>query len=106
MNFIVEYGGEIIVALLSSSTIYFYQKLKQYKKMMNATKKGVQALLRSEIIKKYIEYRKNGCTSIHDQEIINELYEEYKTLGGNGVIDKLVQEIAEMEVDKCTKGGE
>lgn len=106
MDFLIKYGGEIVFGLLSSSILYLYRKMKQHMNIMMATKKGVQVLLKSKIIDKYMEYRKNGCTSIHDQEIINELYKEYKTLGGNGVIDRLVDEIAEMEVNRCAKGGD
>ncbi len=105
MNFIINYGLELLFGLLSGFIMYLYKKLLEYRKIMNATRKGVQALLKSKIIEKYTEYRNSGCVSIHDQEIINELYMEYKALGGNGIIERLVDDIAEMEVNKC-KGGE
>lgn len=104
MNFIIEYSVEFIFGILSGAIIYLYKKVTDYHKVMNATKKGVQVLLKSKIIEKYMEYRNTGCVSIHDQEIINELYNEYKTLGGNGVVGRLVDDIAEMEVNRCKEG--
>lgn len=106
LDFLVNYILETLFAILSGSILYLYKKMKDYHKLILSTKNGVQALLKSKIIEKYIEYRKNGCVSIHDQEMINELYTEYKILGGNGIIERLVDDIAEMEVNRCLKGGD
>ena len=39
-----------------------------------------------------------------DKEIITELYEEYKNLGGNGIIEDMIDDISEIPLTKGCGG--
>lgn len=64
---------------------------------------GVRAVLSSEIIDKYNRYRERECCPIYAKTNIKNLHKPYKNLGGNGVIDKLVDELLEMSTERSDK---
>ena len=66
-----------------------------------AVNEGVRAVLSSEIIDKYNHYKDKGYCPIYAKTNIKNLHKPYKDLGGNGVVDKLVDELLEMPtIDK------
>lgn len=106
MNFITQYWIQFLFGVLISFVGYLYKKIVDYKKLMTATKNGVQALLKVKIIERYNEYSKLENVTIYDKETIDQLYREYKNLGGNGVIEKLIKEIEDIPLNKKNIGGE
>lgn len=60
----------------------------------SALKKGVQALLRANIIAIYNKYIEIGVIPIYERENLDHLYKEYKALGGNGVIEDLIEKLS------------
>lgn len=105
MDFIINYWIEVTFSTIIFLIGYLYKKIIEYKKLMNATKNGVQALLKAKIIEKYNDYNIIGKMTIYDKETVNLLYNEYKNLNGNGVIDKLFDELQKIPLKKSTKGG-
>lgn len=68
----------------------------RYKSMQTrqkATEMGVQALLRAQIIHIYNKYMERGELPIYERENIDQLVEQYKNLGGNGVIESLKEKM-------------
>jgi len=65
-----------------------------------AVKRGVQALLRDRILQAYWHYMDKGCCPIYAQENIHDMYAEYKNLGGNGTISRLVEEVCALPARK------
>lgn len=61
-----------------------------------AVEKGVQALLRAEIIRIYNKYMEKECIPIYERENLEHLYTEYKALGGNGVIEDLIEKLHDL----------
>ena len=59
------------------------------KKQSDATKKGLQALLRAEIIRSYEKYEDRGYCPLYAKEALNKEYEAYHALGGNDVATNL-----------------
>lgn len=59
----------------------------------SAVEKGVQALLRAEIIRIYNKYIEREYIPIYERENLEHLYTEYKALGGNGVIEDLIEKL-------------
>lgn len=68
-------------------------KFKKNKKKDLAIEQGVQALLRNEIIRRYREFESKGEISILDKENLEEMFEQYKNLGGNGTVKKMMDEL-------------
>ena len=100
LEFIMKYWIEFSFGLVISFITFLCKRINYYYKVMNSTKNGVKVLLKGEIIRRYNEYKKIGCLSLFDKEIITELYEEYKNLGGNGIIEDMIDDISEIPLTK------
>ncbi len=94
LNHLVEIFLSIIVFFVS----YLYKKIIGFSRMINSTCEGVKILLKNRIIEKYYTFKKDGFISIFDKQIVNELYNEYHNLGGNGVISDIINEINELDI--------
>lgn len=57
---------------------------------------GVKAVLSGDIIEKYNHYKEKEYCPIYAKTNIKNLHKPYKDLGGNSVVDKLVEELLEM----------
>lgn len=101
-DFIIRYWIQVIFGLVMGGVGAAYKILaKRIHKQscdQKALKEGTQALLRSEIIRCYDMYIERGYVSIHGLESISAMYESYHTLGGNGTVTKLVEELRELPV--------
>lgn len=69
----------------------------------NAAIEGVRAMLRIEIIEKYNRYKEKGYFPIYARDNIRDLYKVYKSLGGNGTVDDLMEKLSRMETDEQKK---
>lgn len=91
---------EVIFGLIMAGIIAFYKKLSiKIHKQINdekAVKNGTLALLRNQIIQNYEKYIDREWIPIYAIENVLELYDAYHTLGGNGTITKLVDELKEL----------
>ena len=74
-------------------------RIKNMKCRITATEKGVQALLRSQIIALYNKYTEKGYMPIYERENLEHLYIEYKALGGNGVIESLKSKLDDLPTE-------
>lgn len=87
----------LIPTLLGGVLGFIATKLKKNKKKNLAIELGVQALLRNEIIRRYREFETKGEISILDQENLDEMFEQYKNLGGNGTVKKMMNDLYELK---------
>lgn len=76
------------------------KKMAKKVREQETVKLGVQALLRDSIIKQYTHYMEKGFCPIYARENIDHLYQEYHNLGGNGIIDGLVEKVMALPTDK------
>lgn len=70
--------------------------LKQYVSLKN----GMKSLLRMEIIKIYETYVNLGYCPSYIKENINEIYESYRVLKGDGMATSMINEIYKLPVRK------
>ena len=63
-------------------------------------KKGVQAILRRDMLTEYKEAKKKRYSTLEEKENFNNMYNAYHNLGENGVMDKVHEEYLEMPSDK------
>jgi len=99
-EFILKYWIEAGFGIISSA---IFALLKGYIKMHKngvAIQRGVQALLRAQIIQVYNVYMVRGYLPIYERENIEELYEQYKALSGNGVIADLIEKLKELPTER------
>lgn len=87
----------IITTIIGVAIGFLGTKLKKNKKKDLAIEQGVQALLRNEIIRRYREFESKGEISILDKENLEEMFEQYKNLGGNGTVKKMMNELLNLK---------
>lgn len=85
--------GGIISAYINKKIKKVEDKQECQKAKQSAIEKGVQALLRSNIITLYNKYIDKGHMPIYERENLEHSYIEYKALGGNGVIENLKEKL-------------
>jgi len=61
-------------------------------------KNGLLGLLRCNIVKSYNHARDTDSCSLAELEAVLLTYENYKKLGGNGIIDYMIEEIREISL--------
>lgn len=69
---------------------------EENEKEQTSLKNGVQALLRDRIIQSYSHYEEKGFCPIYARENLEKMHKEYKNLGGNGMIEDLMNKITDM----------
>ena len=84
--FITRYWVEFLFTSLITGFIYIF---KQY----TGLKTGMIALLRNEIVRIYESYSALGYCPSYMKENINNMYESYHKLGGNGMITAMVNDL-------------
>lgn len=87
----------IALGAVSSRLKKTKEKDEKEKKKDEAIELGVQALLRNEIIRRYREFESKGEISILDKENLEEMFEQYKNLGGNGTVKKMMDELLNLK---------
>lgn len=87
----------IITTIIGVAIGFLGTKLKKNKKKDLAIEQGVQALLRNEIIRRYREFESKGEISILDKENLEEMFVQYKNLGGNGTVKKMMNELLNLK---------
>lgn len=100
LNFIITYWLQILFGAILSGLSLIMKRFDAKLKKMQATEHGVQALLRNEIIQTYNKAKECGYLAIYERENVQHLYDEYKSLGGNGVVKDLVDKIFVLPTDK------
>ena len=108
--------NELIIAVISgvllmliSAGVYARKKAKKANQqreteqdtIQTALRNGVKGMLRNSIIEMYNKYSEKGYMPIYARENLKDLHEEYKALGGNGVLDGLVSQLEKLP----TRGG-
>ena len=63
-------------------------------------RKGLQALLRAQMISDYNKFMEKGYMPIYAKQSFENCYKQYHNLGANGVIDKLYEEAMALPTSK------
>lgn len=96
-DLIIEYIVTAVLALVVAAII---AKIKLITVEIKATKAGLQSLLRLEIIHSYNRCHEKGYCPIYTREAIEKAYDSYHSLGGNGTITHLYEEMQNMPTEK------
>lgn len=74
---------------LASVLIWFYNIIKKQNEQYNALKLGLQAILRSQMISEYNRWCDKGYAPIYARENFENLWNQYHSLGANGVMNDI-----------------
>lgn len=86
---VISVASAVIVAVLGCTWRALYKVLKRHQ----ALDDGVKCLLRGELIRAYNNYMTKGFIPIYARENIDETYSAYHTLGGDGAITDMINEL-------------
>ena len=96
MKIILAIVGFITTGLMG----YLVAKVKEYKSKENNQEKALKCLLRSAITSKYYVYTELKAIPMYEKENIIYMYEQYKAMGGNSYIDKIIEELSKLPIKK------
>ena len=74
-------------------------KMKSHNEKDKAIEEGLVALLRNELVRRYREYKQKGEMSILDKENIEDMFNQYENLGGNGTVKKMYKELLDLPTE-------
>lgn len=94
IDLFLKWFAPFTFGLISSLLITLVKKNAKKEK---AIENGVQALLRNELIREYRDYKTKGSISILDKENMEDMFEAYENLGGNGTVKELYDEAMNIE---------
>lgn len=93
-----EFVMELITIALPIILGYIVWLLKEQKKERSANSKGMMLLLRVKLIEYHKEWTERGHITTHGIENFLEMYDAYHSLGGNGMVTHLKEEVQKLEV--------
>lgn len=89
-----SWPGWLCMGVIFPSIVYLYQRIR-------ATRSGMRALLRADIIRLYNKYHEDRkYCPIYVKSALEDEYNQYHALGGNGVITKLYEELMELPTEE------
>lgn len=66
---------------------HLYRRVKENDAQSKATKKGIQALLRAQMISEFNKAKDKGYAQIYAKDNFENMWQNYHALGLNGVMD-------------------
>lgn len=106
----MEYLVPILTSVVSGVLVFILQSVikenRELKKKKDeadaneqkALKEGVLCLLRAQLIIYHEKYTRNESITPHGLESWQHMYKAYKSLGGNGMIEHMKEEIEELHI--------
>lgn len=92
-EFILKHLFELLmtaaVAVMGAGYRLMLREIRQQKVERDA----IKSLLRSNLIAMHSRYMAQHCIPIYAMETVQAMYHAYHTLGGNGTVTKLVDEL-------------
>ena len=86
------FGSGLFITILTA----VWNKIKQNEKKTESVQLGVQALLRDRLYYTYMKYAEKGYAPIYARENFENMYQQYHTLGANGVMDDIYRKFSEL----------
>ena len=77
---------------------YIVWLLKRQNKKRDANSKEVMLLLRVQLIEYHEKWMQRGYVTKHGIENFIEMYNTYRSLGGNGMVTHLMEEVGELPI--------
>ncbi len=83
----------IVLGLLKALHTYCKKHFAIAQVENEALKNGMQALLRDRLLRNYREFNDKGFAETDEKDNWENLYKQYKALGGNGVVTKIHEKV-------------
>lgn len=90
----------LIVAVVTALFTYLCKQNKKNRDDTKAVKKGVQALLRAQMIDDYNKWTERGYAPIYARQNFENCWAQYHSLGANGVMDDIHIKFLALPIEK------
>ena len=100
MKYLVDYLIEIVLTVTTTLIIAIYKRIKKIISTIEVYRVSIVAIIKNIYVDKYYLHKNKGCISLNEKETLNNLYIEYKKLGGDGIIDDIRDEIDKIPIKK------
>ena len=94
------FGSGLLITILTA----VWNKIKVNEKKTESVQLGVQALLRDRLYSTYLKYAEKGYAPIYAKENFEKMYNQYHTLGANGVMDDIYRKFMALPLEKESEG--
>lgn len=92
----------IVLPVLLGYIVWLLKEQKKSRKTeaekRDANSRGTMLLLRVQLIEYHEEWMKRGYVTKHGIQNFMEMYEAYHSLGGNGMVTHLLEEVRELPI--------
>lgn len=95
----IKWGFGIMGGGILGGLKYLRGRQRKTEARQRALEEGMVAILRDRIIWAYYHYHDRGSITLQGLENVKGMYAAYKALGGNGIVDKLEDDMLELEVE-------
>lgn len=90
-----------VVGFITTGVLgYLVAKVKDYKKRDINQEEALKCLLRSNITSKYYVYNELKEIPLYEKENIDYMFEQYKAMGGNSYVERIVKEINDLPIKR------
>ena len=100
INWWVTWLCGILAGGLAFFSRSIFRRFKKDRNKQDALWAGLRSLLRDSIIWSHNHYTEKGYCPIYARENIEDMYNQYHVLGGNGVVTSLVEELKDLPTKK------
>ena len=94
------FGSGLLITILTA----VWNKIQVNEKKTESVQLGVQALLRDRLYSTYLKYAEKGYAPIYAKENFENMYNQYHTLGANGVMDDIYRKFMALPLEKESEG--
>ena len=94
------FGSGLLITILTA----VWNKIKMNERKTESVQLGVQALLRDRLYSTYLKYAEKGYAPLYARENFENMYNQYHTLGANGVIDDIYRKFMALPLEKESEG--
>jgi hypothetical protein len=94
---IIKWG---IPFVLTAFIGYIIKEFNDNKNSNKAMKQGLLSIIRSQVVSKCEKYQKDGFLPEYARYCLEDLFKQYKQLGGNHGVEKLVDKTFELPSTK------
>ena len=88
-----------IPSVFTAIVAYLMGKVVGGFKRMEALERGVQAILRDRLYQSYHHFTEKGYAPMYARENFENMYQQYHTLGKNGVMDDVHEKFFELPLE-------
>lgn len=108
-EFILEYWLGMFFSGVTVFGAFLYRLAKSYFKKrdkkdeeiaveIKILKEANRAYMKDNLYRAYHYYKTRGYIYIHELEVLEDMYKQYKALGGNGTVHNLMKRICELDI--------